>query len=215
MTRMHVEVNGVRLAFSVEPAPAPVPGAAPRPRVVRLYGGPGGPHADADPLAAAELDDAAECVRLALRGSGGSESGAPGRLHLEQWAWDLRVFCAAVGIERPVVLAAGANAAVALLYAARNRTHPSGLVLWEPIWEPDRLAPWLCPDRKEFDLDAELSRVACPVLAFATAADAVASARALVARLPAGCARFERVPGADAAAVGVLTAAFLASAVPL
>lgn len=213
MVGMHVEVNGVRLAFSFDPAPAPDPGAAPRPRVVSLHGGPAGAAPDADPLTAAALGDAADCVRLALRGSGGSESGSPGRLNLEQWAWDLRVFCAAVGVERPVVAAAGVNASIALLYAARNRTHPAGLVVWEPIWEPERIAPWLCPDRKDLDLEAELSRVACPVLAFATAADAVASARALVARLPAG--RVERIPGADAAAVAVLTKAFLASALPI
>lgn len=214
MSPLHVEVNGARLAFWVDPAPPPVPGAGARPRVVCLQGGPAGGAPDGDPLTAAPLGDAAERVRLDLRGSGASEAGPAGSLHLEQWAWDLRVFCAAVGVERPVVLAAGENAAVALLYAARNRSHPTGLVLWEPVWEPARLAPWRCPDRTDDELEAELARVACPLLAIASAPPAEASARMLVARLPNACARFERVPRADAGAVSVLTAAFLAGTAP-
>lgn len=215
MTRMHVEVNGVRLAFRTEP-PCIAPGVAtalaadPRPRLVSLHGGPAAGFPNGDPSTAPSLGDAAERVWLELRGSGGSEAGPSGSLQLQQWAWDLRIFCATAGVERPVVLAARENAAVALLYAACSPSHPSGLVLFEPVWEVERLARWRCPDHTDTELATELPRVTCPVLAFASAPDTEASARALLARLTNAPSRLERVPRADVGAVSVLTAAFLA-----
>jgi pimeloyl-ACP methyl ester carboxylesterase len=207
MSAMHVEVNGVRLAFRVDASPSPLPGAAKRPRTVAQRG----PDPGVDPLTAYPPGEVAERVRLDLRGTGDSEVGPPERIHLEQWAWDLRVFCAAIGIERPVVLAAGVAGSVALLYATRNRSHPAGLVLWEPVWERERIASWLQPDGKELDTSAELARVACPVLVLAASAGAAESARSLAALLPRDAARVERLPGADPAEVRILVDAFVVS----
>ena len=207
MGLLRVEVNGVQLAYALDETPAAA-GGGPRAHLLGLWGGPAADAPAADPLpCAAVLPEAVACIRLHLRGSGESETGTPALLHVEQWAWDVRAFCAVLGIERPVVLASAANAAVALLYAARNRRHPAGLVLSDPVWQPERIAAWASRERR-LDLPAELARVACPTLLLASRPEEEASARALAKRLAQAPVRIERLPGRDPAAAQILTAGF-------
>lgn len=207
MGLLRVEVNGIQLAYALEEAPAAA-GGEPRARLLGLWGGPGADAPAADPLpCAAALREAVACIRLQLRGSGESEAGSPALLHLEQWAWDVRAFCAVLGIEHPVVLASAANAAVALLYAARNRRHPAGLVLSDPVWQPERVAAWASRDRP-LDLAAELARVTCPTLLLASRPEQEASARALAKQLSQAPVAIERLPGCDPAAAQILAVGF-------
>jgi pimeloyl-ACP methyl ester carboxylesterase len=128
---MHVDVNGIRLWFDVD-GPALVPeGAAmrERPTVVLLHGGPGSfDHSYFKPDFA-RLSNAAQVVYLDLRGHGRSERGDPASWDFEVCADDVRVFCDALGIARPVVYGHSLGGFVAMVYAARHPRHPGALVL--------------------------------------------------------------------------------------
>jgi len=63
------------------------------------------------------------------RGNGRSESGAPETWTLAQWADDVRGFCEALGITRPIVYGASFGGTVALAYATRHPAHPAKLIL--------------------------------------------------------------------------------------
>ena len=102
---MHVRVGDVRLFFDVEGAKLVTDGAAmrERPTVLLLHGGPGFDHSTYKPLFT-RLAEHAQVVYLDHRGQGRSEKSEPERWTLDQWADDVRGFCEALGIERPVVL---------------------------------------------------------------------------------------------------------------
>ena len=74
-----------------------------------------------------------QVVYLDQRGAGRSDAGRPEDLRLERWADDVREFCDALRIERPVVLGLGFGSLVALDYAARYPEHPGALVLIAPV----------------------------------------------------------------------------------
>ena len=128
---MHIEVNGTRLWFDVD-GPALVPDGSTmreRPTVVLLHGGPGGfDHSYFKPDFA-RLAEAAQVVYLDLRGHGRSERGDPADWSFEVCADDVRAFCDALGIARPVVLGHSLGGFVTLVYAARHPEHPGALVL--------------------------------------------------------------------------------------
>jgi proline iminopeptidase len=76
-----------------------------------------------------QLADAAQLVYLDFRGHGRSDQGDPKRWTLDVWVEDLRSFCDALGIERPVVLGWSFGGTVAMAYAARHPDHLAGLLL--------------------------------------------------------------------------------------
>ncbi len=128
---MHVEVNGTRLWFDVE-GPALVPEGPmmrERPTVVLLHGGPGSfDHSYFKPDFA-RLSEAAQVVYLDLRGHGRSEWGDPASWSFEVCADDVRTFCDALGIARPIVYGHSLGGFVAMVYAVRHPGHAGALVL--------------------------------------------------------------------------------------
>jgi proline iminopeptidase len=127
---MRVLVNGVRLYFDVEGAALRPHGnvMAEKPTLLLLHGGPGVDHTLYKPDFSA-LTDVAQVVYLDHRGNGRSDRGPKERWTLAQWADDVKDFCAAVGIERPIVYGASFGGMGAMAYATRYPAHPSKLVL--------------------------------------------------------------------------------------
>ena len=127
---MHVFVNGVRLFFDVEGAGLVPDGAAMRekPTLVLLHGGPGMDHSGYKPLFS-QLSDVCQVVYLDHRGNGRSDPATPDTWTLAQWGDDVRAFCEALGIARPIVYGASFGGMVALSYATRHPAHPSKLIL--------------------------------------------------------------------------------------
>jgi pimeloyl-ACP methyl ester carboxylesterase len=128
---MHVDVNGTRLWFDVD-GPALVPDGPQmreRPTVVLLHGGPGSfDHSYFKPDFA-RLAQAAQVVYLDLRGHGRSEWGDPASWSFELAADDVRAFCDALGITRPVVYGHSLGGFVAMVHAVRHPGHAGALVL--------------------------------------------------------------------------------------
>jgi pimeloyl-ACP methyl ester carboxylesterase len=127
---MHVLVNGVRLFFDVEGAKLVPDGPAMRekPTLLLLHGGPGFDHSTFKPIYSA-LADVAQVVYLDHRGNGRSDSGPQDMWTLAQWGDDVRAFCDALGIVKPVVLGVSFGGMVAMAYATRHSDHPSKLIL--------------------------------------------------------------------------------------
>ena len=128
---MQVEVRGARLWFDVD-GPALVPDGPRmrrRPTVVLLHGGPGSfDHSYLKPDFA-RLAEVAQVVYLDLPGHGRSAWGDPASWSFERCADDVRGFCDALGIARPVVFGHSLGGFVAMLYGARHPGHPGALVL--------------------------------------------------------------------------------------
>jgi pimeloyl-ACP methyl ester carboxylesterase len=128
---MQVEVRGVRLWFDVD-GPALVPDGPRmrrRPTVVLLHGGPGSfDHSYLKPDFA-RLAEVAQVVYLDLPGHGRSAWGDPASWSFERCADDVRGFCDALGIARPVVFGHSLGGFVAMLYGARHPGHAGALVL--------------------------------------------------------------------------------------
>ena len=135
---MFVKVNGVRLFFDVdgEKLVTDGPRMRERPTLLLLHGGPGFDHTMFKPTFAA-LADTAQVIYLDHRGNGRSEHGDPALWTLEQWGDDVRGFCDALGIEKPIVLGLSFGGFVAQSYATRHPTHPGKLVLYStaPVLE--------------------------------------------------------------------------------
>ena len=140
---MHIDVNGTRLWFDVD-GPGLVPdgaGMRQRPTIVLVHGGPGGfDHSYFKPYFA-RLTDLAQVVYLDLRDHGRSGRHDVARWSFEVCADDVRAFCDALGIERPVVLGHSLGGVIAMVYGARHPGHASGLVLQSAMarFELDRL----------------------------------------------------------------------------
>jgi proline iminopeptidase len=127
---MRVSVNGVRLFFDVEGAGFVPDGPRMRekPTLLLLHGGPGFDHSLYKPTFSS-LADVAQVVYLDHRGNGRSESGGRETWTLSQWGDDVRAFCDALGIARPIVYGASFGGTVALAYATRHPDHPARLIL--------------------------------------------------------------------------------------
>ncbi len=140
---MYVHANGTRLWFDVD-GPALVPEGTEwrtRPTVVLVHGGPGGfDHSYFKP-GFDRLADHAQVVYLDLRGHGRSDWGEAGAWTFETCADDVRLFCDAVGIVRPIVLGHSMGGPVVLLYGARHPGHAAGLVVQSGFarWSTERL----------------------------------------------------------------------------
>ena len=102
---MLVEVRGTLLWFDVD-GPAYVPAGAAlreRPTVILVHGGPGGyDHSYFKPYFA-RLAGTAQVIYLDLRDHGRSDRNGSTKWSFEACADDIRAFCDAVGITRPVV----------------------------------------------------------------------------------------------------------------
>ena len=127
---MRVRVNGVSLFFEVEGSKLVPSGRAFRERLtlVALHGGPGIDHTDLR-AGLAHLGGSVQVVYLDQRGNGRSDRSTPEHWNLATWGDDVRAFCDALEIERPVVLGNSFGGMVALAYATRHPTHPGKLVL--------------------------------------------------------------------------------------
>jgi len=127
---MRVLVNGVRLFFDVEGASLVPDGSVLRqkPTLLLLHGGPGFDHSLYKPAYTA-LADVAQIIYLDHRGNGRSDWGAKDAWTLAQWGDDVVGFCAALGIERPIVLGTSFGGKVAMAYATRHPAHPTKLIL--------------------------------------------------------------------------------------
>ena len=113
-----------------------------RPTVVLVHGGPGSfDHSYFTPDFG-RLAEIAQVVYLDLRGHGRSTWGDVDAWSLEQCADDVRSFCDALGIDRPVVLGHSMGGPIVLLYAARHPGHAAGIVVQSGFarWDAGRLA---------------------------------------------------------------------------
>jgi len=128
---MQIEVNGTRLWFDVD-GPALMPDRSQmrrRPTVILLHGGPASyDHSYFKPHFG-RLAALAQVVYLDLRGHGRSAWGDPADWSFEVCADDVRAFCDALGIDRPVVLGHSMGGFVAMLYGARHPGHAAALIL--------------------------------------------------------------------------------------
>lgn len=127
---MRIKVNGVALFFEVEGTRLRIDGPAMRevPTLLMLHGGPGVDHSIYRPAFSA-LADVAQIVYLDHRGNGRSEHGPRESWTLAQWADDVKAFCDALEIERPIVYGASFGGMVAMAHAIRHPDHPAALVL--------------------------------------------------------------------------------------
>jgi proline iminopeptidase len=125
-----VQVGDVRLFFDVEGAKLVPDGPAMRekPTLLLLHGGPGFDHSSFKP-AFTPLTDITQVIYLDHRGNGRSDRSTPDRWTLAQWGDDVRAFCDALGIERPIVLGHSFGGFVAMAYATRHPEHPAKLIL--------------------------------------------------------------------------------------
>lgn len=128
---MHVEVNGTRLWFDVD-GPSLVPDGdrmREQPSLLLVHGGPGGfDHAYFKPHFS-RLTDVAQVVYLDLRDHGRSARHDPADWSFEICADDVRAFCDAIGIVRPIVFGHSMGGFVAMLYGARHPGHARALIL--------------------------------------------------------------------------------------
>ena len=115
---MNVDVNGTRLWFDVDGASLVPDGPAmrERPTVVLLHGGPGSfDHTYFKPEFS-RLAEVAQVVYLDLPGHGRSQWGDPESWSFEACADDVRGFCDALSIARPVVYGHSLGGFVAMVY---------------------------------------------------------------------------------------------------
>jgi pimeloyl-ACP methyl ester carboxylesterase len=140
---MQIDVNGTRLWFDVD-GPVLVPDGADlrvRPTVVLVHGGPGVyDHSYLKPHFG-RLAMHAQVVYVDLRGHGRSDWGDAAVWSFEACADDIRAFCDALGIARPVVLGHSLGGPVVLLYGARHPGHAAGLVIQSGFarWDMPRM----------------------------------------------------------------------------
>ena len=127
---MRVEVNGSRLFFETEGTKLRIDGNSMRevPTILLLHGGPGADHSIYRPAFSA-LADVAQVVYLDHRGNGRSDRDSVERWNLTQWADDVKAFCDALEIEKPIVYGASFGGMVAMAYATRHPAHPQALAL--------------------------------------------------------------------------------------
>ena len=128
---MQIELNGTRLWFDVD-GPALVPDGPEmrvRPTVVLLHGGPGSYDHSYFKPEFARLSRVAQVVYLDLPGHGRSEWGDPAAWSFEKCADDVRAFCDALGIARPVVFGHSLGGFVVMVYGARHPGHAGALIL--------------------------------------------------------------------------------------
>jgi pimeloyl-ACP methyl ester carboxylesterase len=134
-TRIFFEVIATKLV-------ADGPQMRERPTLLLLHGGPGFDHSVlAQTLA--PLADVAQLVLLDHRGQGRSDGDDPAQWNLDRWVPDIVEFCAALELERPMILGQSFGGVVALAVAARYPDLPSKLIVSSSLakFRPDRAFP--------------------------------------------------------------------------
>jgi len=113
-----------------------------RPVVVCLHGGPGFDHSMLK-SSLAPLADVAQLVFPDHRGQGRSDPSEPARWNLDTWIDDLRDFCEALGLERPIILGQSFGGVVAMGAAIRYPELPAKLIVSSSIarFRLDRALP--------------------------------------------------------------------------
>ena len=128
---MRVEVNGTRLWFDID-GPSLVPDGdrmREKPSLLLVHGGPGGfDHSYFKPHFR-RLTDAVQVVYLDLRDHGRSARHDPAEWSFEVCADDVRAFCDAIGLVRPIVVGHSMGGFVTMLYGARHPGHAGALIL--------------------------------------------------------------------------------------
>jgi pimeloyl-ACP methyl ester carboxylesterase len=127
---MRIKIGDSWLFFDVEGAKLRPDGPRMKevPTVLLLHGGPGFDHSTFKPVMSA-LADVAQLVYLDHRGQGRSDRVSPDRCHLANWADDVKVFCDALEITRPVVMGHSFGGVVTMMYATRHPSHPAKIIL--------------------------------------------------------------------------------------
>ncbi len=126
---VRIKVNGVRLFFDVEGAKLVSDGPRMRekPTLILLHGGPGMDHSGFKP-AFSQYADIAQIIYIDHRGNGRSDRQPRDKWTLAQWADDLRAFCDALEIEKPIVMGQSFGGFVAMAYGTRHPEHPGKLI---------------------------------------------------------------------------------------
>lgn len=190
---MRIGVRDTALFFDVEGAKLVPDGPRLRekPTLLLLHGGPGFDHSGFKP-AFSELAADAQVVYLDHRGNGRSDRGDPGRWTLAEWADDVRAFCDALAIERPVVLGQSFGGMVAMATPrdpdANRRTE----------WNFDVMFRFGGGEDQTANLLPDLARVRCKTLVLAGEDDPITpveDALDIAAALPPACVRLVRFPG--------------------
>lgn len=129
---MRIRVGESKLFFDVEGAKLVPDGPRMRekPTLLLIHGG--GLLMDHSTLKPdlAPLADAAQLVYLDIRGAGRSDRGSPEHWGVENWARDIRDFCDALEIQKPVVMGVSLGGYIALGYTTRYPDHPGKLILY-------------------------------------------------------------------------------------
>jgi len=127
---VRVRVGDVRLYFDVVGSGLVPEGRTmrERPLVLCLHGGPGFDHSFLKQWLT-PLADEAQLVFLDHRGQGRSDESTPERWNLDTWINDVRHFCDALGIQRPILLGQSFGGIVALGVAIRHPGFPGMLIV--------------------------------------------------------------------------------------
>ncbi|MGD0193122.1 MAG: alpha/beta hydrolase [Rhizomicrobium sp.] len=126
---MFVDVNTARIFFDTAGSQFAIDGETmvERQSLIVMHGGPGFDHSTMRPYFD-RFADTHHVVYIDHRGNGRS-SGDPDTWTLAQWGDDVKAFCDALGITKPVVLGNSFGGMVAMAYAARYPDHPAKLIL--------------------------------------------------------------------------------------
>src|SRR5258706_1329658 len=126
---MHVDLGSARIFFDIAGPELAIDGErmAKRPTLIVMHGGPGFDHSTLRPYFD-RFADSHHVVYIDHRGNGRS-TGESDTWNLAQWGNDVKAFCDALGIEKPVVYGNSFGGMVAMAYAALHPDHPSKLIL--------------------------------------------------------------------------------------
>jgi len=127
---MRVRAGDVSLWFEVlgTKRVADGPRFVERSTIITVHGGPGFDSANGLE-GAVPLSELAQVVVFDQRGHGRSDYSTPDRWNLDTWADDIVALCAALEIERPIVLGTSFGGFVVQRYAARHPNHALAHIL--------------------------------------------------------------------------------------
>ncbi|HXC56811.1 MAG TPA: alpha/beta hydrolase [Rhizomicrobium sp.] len=125
---MQVSVNGARIFFDTVGSGLAIAGErmVQKPALIVMHGGPGFDHSTMRPYFD-RFADSHQVIYIDHRGNGRS-TGEPETWSLAQWGDDVKAFCDALGIEKPVVFGQSFGGMVAIAYATRHPQHPAKVV---------------------------------------------------------------------------------------